>query len=209
MQLYFNFSLLFYSKFIFIPIIIMMKVFRINIFFLATIFAAVFLVSCSQEEKIYVNLESAFAEVLSRENSNLIPEQSGFIIYFDENFVLQKTEFTSELKEFEIIFQKGNIIPVLIEFNTNSLEKIYAGKLFPITDEFSVHSAFCSFVYQKLLRCSNENLKTSNDFCRFFNWNKFYESILKFENPFLLNSDFICNDIATNQFSAYSLKLTE
>lgn len=187
----------------------MMKVFRINIFFLATIFAAVFLVSCSQEEKIYVNLESAFAEVLSRENSDLIPEQSGFIIYFDENFVLQKTEFTSELKEFEIICQKGNILPVLIEFNTNSLEKIYAGKLFPITDEFSVHSAFCSFVYQKLLRCSNENLKTSNDFCRFFNWNKFYESILKFENPFLLNSDLICNDIATNQFSAYSLKLTE
>ncbi len=187
----------------------MMKAFRIYIFTLATIFIALFLVSCSQEEKFYVNLESAFAEVLSRENLDLIPEQSGFIIYFDENFVLQKTEFTSELKEFEIIFQKGNIIPILIEFNTNSLEKIYAGKLFPITDEFSVHSAFCSFIYQKLLRCSNENLKTSNDFCRYFNWKKFYESILKFENPFLLNSDLICNDIATNQFSAYSLKLTE
>ena len=187
----------------------MMKVFRINIFFLATIFVALFLVSCSQEEKFLVNLESAFAEVLSRENLDLIPEQNGFIIYFDENFVLQKTEFTSELSEFEIIFPKGNILPVLIEFNTNSLEKIYAGKLFPITDEFSVHSAFCSFVYQKLLRCSNENLKTSNDFCKYFNWKKFYQSTLKFENPFLLNSDLICNDIATNQFSAYSLKLTE
>ena len=187
----------------------MMKVFRINIFFLATIFVAFFLVSCSQEEKIYVNLESAFAEVLSRKNSDLIPEQSGFIIYFDENFVLQKTEFTSELKEFEIIFQKGNIIPILIEFNSNSLEKIYAGKLYPITEEFSVHSAFCSFIYQKLLRCSNQNCKTSNDFCKYFNWKKFYQSTLKFENPFLLNSDLICNDIATNQFSAYSLKLTE
>ena len=209
MQLYFNFSYIFYSKFIFIPIIMMMKVFKFYIFALATFFIAVFLVSCSQEEKFYVNLESAFAEVLSRENSDLIPEQSGIIIYFDENFVLQKTEFTSELKEFEIIFQKGNIIPILIEFNSNSLEKIYAGKLFPITDEFSVHSAFCSFVYQKLLRCSNENLKTSNDFCKYFNWKKFYQSTLKFENPFLLNSDLICNDIATNQFSAYSLKLTE
>lgn len=187
----------------------MMKVFRINIFFLATIFVAVFLVSCSQEEKIYVNLESAFAEVLSRENSDLIPEQSGFIIYYDENFTLQKTQISSDQREFEIICQKGNILPVLIEFNTNSLEKIYAGKLFPITDEFSVHSAFCSFIYQKLLRCSNQNCKTSNDFCRFFNWNKFYQSTLKFENPFLLNSDLICNDIATNQFSAYSLKLTE
>ncbi len=209
MQLYFNFSYIFYSKFIFIPIIMMMKVFRFYIFALATFFIAVFLVSCSQEEKIFVNIESAFSEVLSRENSDLIPEQSGFIIYFDENFVLQKTEFTSELKEFEIICQKGNILPVLIEFNTNSLEKIYAGKLFPITDEFSVHSAFCSFVYQKLLRCSNENLKTSNDFCRFFNWNKFYESILKFENPFLLDSDLICYDISINQFSARSLKLKE
>ena len=186
-----------------------MKVFRIYIFALATFFIAVFLLSCSQEEKFYVNIESAFAEVLSRENFDLIPEQNGFIIYFDENFVLQKTEFTSELKEFEIIFPKGNILPVLIEFNTNSLEKIYAGKLFPITDEFSVHSAFCSFVYQKLLRCSNENLKTSNDFCKYFNWNKFYESILKFENPFLLDSDLICNDISTNQFSARSLKIKE
>lgn len=187
----------------------MMKVFRIYIFSLATFFVVLFLVSCSQEEKFIVNLESAFAEVLSRENSDLIPEQNGFIIYFDENFVLQKTEFTSELKEFEIIFQKGNIIPILIEFNSNSLEKIYAGKLFPITDEFTVHSAFCSFVYQKLLRCSNENLKTSNDFCKYFNWNKFYESILKFENPFLLDSDLICNDISTNQFSARSLKIKE
>lgn len=186
-----------------------MKVFRFYIFALATFFIAVFLLSCSQEEKFIVNLENAFAEVLSRENLDLIPEQSGFIIYFDENFVLQKTEFSSELSEFEIIFPKGNILPVLIEFNTNSLEKIYAGKLFPITDEFSVHSAFCSFIYQKLLRCSNQNCKTSNDFCKYFNWKKFYQSTLKFENPFLLNSDLICNDIATNQFSAYSLKLTE
>ena len=187
----------------------MMKVFRINIFFLATIFVAVFLVSCSQEEKIYVNLESAFSEVLYASCVALSQSWRGIIIYFDENFVLQKTEFTSELKEFEIIFQKGNIIPILIEFNSNSLEKIYAGKLFPITDEFSVHSAFSSFIYQKLLRCSNENLKTSNDFCRFFNWNKFYESILKFENPFLLDSDLICYDISRNQFSARSLKLKE
>ena len=187
----------------------MMKVFRFYIFALATFFIAVFLFSCSQEEKIFVNIESAFAEVLSRETLDLIPEQNGFIIYFDENFVLQKTEFSSELSEFEIIFAKGNIIPVLIEFNSNSLEKIYAGKLYPITEEFSVHSAFCSFIYQKLLRCSNQNCKTSNDFCKYFNWKKFYQSTLKFENPFLLNSDFICNDIATNQFSAYSLKLNE
>ena len=187
----------------------MMKVFRFYIFALATFFIAVFLFSCSQEEKIFVNIESAFSEVLSREISDVIPEQSGFIIYYDENFTLQKTQISSDLTEFEIICQKGNILPVLIEFNTNSLEKIYAGKLFPITDEFSVHSAFCSFVYQKLLRCSNENLKTSNDFCRFFNWNKFYESILKFENPFLLDSDLICYDISINQFSARSLKLKE
>lgn len=187
----------------------MMKAFRIYFFTLATIFVAFFLVSCSQEEKIYVNLERAFAEVLSRENLDLIPEQNGFIIYYDENFTLQKTQISSDLTEFEIICQKGNILPVLIEFNTNSLEKIYAGKLYPITEEFSVHSAFCSFIYQKLLRCSNENLKTSNDFCKYFNWKKFYQSTLKFENPFLLNSDLICNDIATNQFSAYSLKLTE
>jgi hypothetical protein len=187
----------------------MMKVFRFYIFALATFFIAVFLLSCSQEEKIFVNIESAFSEVLSREISDVIPEQSGFIIYYDENFTLQKTQISSDLTEFEIICQKGNILPVLIEFNTNSLEKIYAGKLFPITDEFSVHSAFCSFVYQKLLRCSNENLKTSNDFCRFFNWNKFYESILKFENPFLLDSDLICYDISINQFSARSLKLKE
>jgi hypothetical protein len=187
----------------------MMKVFRIYIFTLATIFVALFLVSCSQEEKFIVNLESAFAEVLSRENLDLIPEQNGFIIYFDENFVLQKTEFTSELSEFEIIFPKGNILPVLIEFNTNSLEKIYAGKLYPVTEEFSVHSAFCSYIYQKLLRCSNQDFKTSNDFCKYFNWNKFCESILKFENPFLLDSDLICYDISINQFSARSLKLKE
>ena len=187
----------------------MMKVFRINIFFLATIFAAVFLVSCSQEEKIFVNIESAFSEVLSRENSDLIPEKSGFIIYYDENFTLQKTKIDSDFSEFEIKLQKGNILPVLIEFNTNYLEKIYAGKLYPITEDFSVHSAFCSFIYQKLLRCSFENIETSNDFCRYFNWNKFYESILKFENPFLLDSDLICYDISTSQFSARSLKLKE
>ena len=209
MQLYFNFSLLFYSKYIFKPIIMMMKTFRFFIFAFATLFVAVFLISCSQEEKFYVNIESAFSEVLSREISDLIPEKSGFIIYYDENFTLQKTQIYSDLTEFEIICQKGNILPVLIEFDTNSLEKIYAGKLFPITAEFSVHSAFCSFIYQKLLRCSNENLKTSNDFCRFFNWNKFYESILKFENPFLLDSDLICYDISINQFSARSLKLKE
>ena len=187
----------------------MMKTFRFFIFAFATFFIAVFFVSCSQEEKIFVNIESAFSEVLSREISDLIPEKSGFIIYYDENFTLQKTQISSDLTEFEIIFQKGNILPVLIEFDTNSLEKIYAGKLFPITDEFSVHSAFCSFIYQKLLRCSNENLKTSNDFCRYFNWNKFYESILKFENPFLLDTDLICYDISTNQFSARSLKIKE
>ena len=209
MQLYFNFSLLFYSKYIFKPIIMMMKTFRFFIFAFATLFVAVFLISCSQEEKFYVNIESAFSEVLSREISDLIPEKSGFIIYYDENFTLQKTQIYSDLTEFEIICQKGNILPVLIEFDTNSLEKIYAGKLFPITAEFSVHSAFCSFIYQKLLRCSNENLKTSNDFCRYFNWNKFYESILKFENPFLLDSDLICYDISINQFSARSLKLKE
>ena len=209
MQLYFNFSLLFYSKYIFKPIIMMMKTFRFFIFAFATLFVAVFLISCSQEEKFYVNIESAFSEVLSREISDLIPEKSGFIIYYDENFTLQKTQISSDLTEFEIIFQKGNILPVLIEFDTNSLEKIYAGKLFPITAEFSVHSAFCSFIYQKLLRCSNENIESSNDFCRYFNWNKFYESILKFENPFLLDSDLICYDISINQFSARSLKLKE
>ena len=123
-----------------------MKAFRIYIFTLATIFVALFLVSCSQEEKIFVNIESAFSEVLSREISDVIPEKSGFIIYYDENFTLQKTQISSDLTEFEIICQKGNILPVLIEFNTNSLEKIYAGKLFPITDEFSVHSAFCSYI---------------------------------------------------------------
>ena len=209
MQLYFNFSLLFYSKYIFKPIIMMMKTFRFYIFALATFFIAVFFVSCSQEEKIFVNIESAFSEVLSREISDLIPEKSGFIIYYDENFTLQKTQISSDLTEFEIIFQKGNILPVLIEFDTNSLEKIYAGKLFPITDEFSVQSAFCSFIYQKLLRCSFENIESSNDFCRYFNWNKFYESILKFDNPFLLDSDLICYDISRNQFSARSLKLKE
>ena len=209
MQLYFNFSLLFYSKYIFKPIIRMMKTFRFFIFAFATLFVAVFLVSCSQEERIFVNLESAFAEVLSRENSDLIPEKSGFIIYYDENFTLQKTKIDSDFSEFEIKLQKGNILPVLIEFNTNSLEKIYAGNLYPITEEFSVHSAFCSFIYQKLLRCSFENIETSNDFCRYFNWNKFYESILKSENPFLLDSDLICYDISTNQFSARSLKLKE
>ena len=209
MQLYFNFSLLFYSKYIFKPIIMMMKTFRFYIFAFATLFVAVFLVSCSQEERIFVNLESAFSEVLSREISDLIPEKSGFIIYYDENFTLQKTQISSDLTEFEIRFQKGNILPVLIEFNTNSVQKIYAGNLYPITDEFSVHSAFCSFIYQKLLRCSFENIETSNDFCRYFNWNKFYESILKFENPFLLDSDLICYDISTNQFSARSLKLKE
>ena len=89
MQLYFNFSLFFYSKFIFIPIIMMMKVFRFYIFALATFFIAVFLVSCSQEEKFYVNIESAFSEVLSREISDVIPEKSGFIIYYDERIKMK------------------------------------------------------------------------------------------------------------------------
>ncbi|MBQ1983635.1 MAG: hypothetical protein II232_03285, partial [Spirochaetaceae bacterium] len=77
-----------------------MKVFRFYIFALATFFIAVFLVSCSQEEKIFVNIESAFSEVLSREISDLIPEKSGFIIYYDENFTLQKTQISSDLSEF-------------------------------------------------------------------------------------------------------------
>ena len=59
------------------------------------------------------------------------------------------------------------------------------------------------------MNCSFENSQKTAEFCNYFNWNKFYENILKFENPFLLNSDLICNDIATNQFSVYSLKLKE
>ena len=160
-------------------------------------------------EDVTHNVEIDKGSKLVKDMVPITVKNDSIELYYDENFTLQKTQISSDLTEFEIICQKGNILPVLIEFNTNSLEKIYAGKLFPITDEFSVHSAFCSFIYQKLLRCSFENIETSNDFCRYFNWNKFYESILKFENPFLLDSDLICYDISTNQFSARSLKLKE
>lgn len=176
-------------------------------FYLALTFILSLMFSCSQEVKFVVDIEKAFYEVSTR-SENLL-QKSGFITYFDKNFNLQKIEFDSETQILELQNSKGNIVAVLIYFETNSLDYANSGMLYPIAQEFSVYSSFCAFIYQKLMNCSFENSQKTAEFCNYFNWNKFYENILKFENPFLLNSDLICNDIATNQFSVYSLKLKE
>lgn len=176
-------------------------------FYLALSFILSLMFSCSQEVKFVVDIEKAFYEVSTR-SENLL-QKSGFITYFDKNLNLQKTEFDSETQILELQNSKGNIVAVLIYFETDSLDYANSGMLYPIAQEFSVHSSFCAFIYQKLMNCSFENPQKTAEFCNYFNWNKFYENILKFENPFLLNSDLICNDIATNQFSVYSLKLKE
>lgn len=177
------------------------------------------LVSCSDDVKFIVDIEKAFCELSARnensseDNSEIsqknLPKKCGFVSYFDENFVLQKIEFDSSIEDLELQTSKGNIIAILIYFETSSLQYQYSGLFFPCITEYSVHSAYCAFIYQKLMNCSFESSKKTSEFCNYFNWQKFHQSILKFENPFLLNSDLICNDIATNQFSAYSLKLKE
>lgn len=177
------------------------------------------LVSCSEEIKFTVDIEKAFCE-LSARNENLsennsevsqknLPQKSGFVSYFDKNFVLQKINFDSSARNLELQTSKGNISAILIYFETDSMQYQYSGLIYPCITEFSVHSAFCAFIYQKLMNCTFDSSEKTSEFCSYFNWQKFYQSILKFENPFLLNSDLICNDIATSQFSAYSLKLKE
>ena len=102
--------------------------------------------SCSQEVKFVVDIEKAFYEVSTR-SENLL-QKSGFITYFDKNFNLQKIEFDSETQILELQNSKGNIVAVLIYFETNSLDYAYSGMLYPIVQEFSVHSSFCAFIYQ-------------------------------------------------------------
>ena len=118
-------------------------------FYLALTFILSLIFSCSQEVKFVVDIEKAFYEVSTR-SENLL-QKSGFITYFDKNFNLQKIEFDSETQILELQNSKGNIVAVLIYFETDSLDYAYSGMLYPIAQEFSVHSSFCAFIYQKLM----------------------------------------------------------
>lgn len=167
------------------------------------------LFSCSQDNSIIIDINSSFLEISNRENQLSNIKKRGFITYIDENHQFNNLPFSIDDNILEIKVIKGNIVPILLNFETDSLNFAISGFLYPIVCDFSIHSAYCSYIYQKILKGSDENIKISSEFCSYFNWYKFYESIQKFENPFLLDSDLICSDIATNQFSAFSLKLKE
>ncbi|MGP1587462.1 MAG: hypothetical protein ACTTHG_03890 [Treponemataceae bacterium] len=184
------------------------KFFLIFIFFSPAIIV-LFLHGCSQNELLCIDLNLAGYN-LGLKNSQII-NSKGKIIYINNEISLNEKEtfiqkeFTGFNQRFYICVPKNQITPVLVTIDSET--PLYSGFLFPFSNEFSVHGAFCAFIFTKLFTNSYENPQDIYKFCSYFNWKKFYEKILTYKDPFSLDSDKILSDIAGGNFSAHSIKL--
>lgn len=173
--------------------------------FLFIILSILFLLSCGKPEYLQIDTKQ-----ITKEN-NFTKANEGTLIYFSLDNEIIKEDFNDDNSVFSIETYKNNLIPVLLQYeNTNSsyCEKpTYCGILYPLITEYSIYSAFCSYIYVRILLGTTENLQSTQTYCRYFNWLRFYEKISEYEDPFLLDSDRICNDICSNEFSVYSIRL--
>lgn len=177
--------------------------FKIRLIFSNLLITILF--SCGKTEFLQIDTAQ-----ITKEN-NFTKQNEGTLIYCNINNEIIQENFNNENSIFFIETYKNNIIPILLKYeNTNPSyceNPTYCGIIHPIITEFSIHSAFCSYIYVRILLGSNENVATTQTYCRYFNWLKFYEKICEYSNPFLLDSDRICSDICNNEFSIYSIRL--
>ena len=132
------------------------------------------------------------------------------ILYIDENKNLTTLNFdeNSSVNPFYIRVHKNELTPLVIIFSDEkNLCDHYTGIFYPVCKEFSVHAGFCAYIYLQLLLNSNQKSEDIVEYCNHFNWQRFYEKVLTYENPFLLDSQRLCQDIARHNFSERSFKI--
>ncbi len=159
---------------------------------------------CSQNKTLTVDIASAAYECG-------IEDDSFKMSYIDcnDNFVSRNISSLSDINgEIALELQKNTITPLLIEFSSRDEEGNHQkiGFLYPITTEFSKAGAFCANIYFKLLLNSTESSEKIRKFCSYFNWNRFYEMVCDYDDPFVLNEEVMCHDIASGNFSSYSFR---
>ncbi len=165
---------------------------KINFFILLLLLIAV-LVSCSsffQEKDLCIS---------SPENGT---------IYYLENCIL-KTKHC--LKDSSLTFASQKItalyfIPDDINFTSgiNVIPEI-SGTIFPFQSNLDIWGGFAAQIYIRLILQSEKKIE-AYEYSQKFNWNKLINKIREYENPYELDMDKIICDIASRNFSAYSVK---
>ena len=160
---------------------------------------------CSQTQRLSIDISDTFYDCAQ--------EDVPFSIYYidrDSNFVVESVSARSEIgREITLEVSKNSLTPILIEFSNRDEHGFHpkTGFLYPITTDFSKAGAFCASVYFKLFLNSTDSRDQIRKFCSYFNWKRFYEKVCEYENPFVLDEELLCHDIASGNFSAYSFKI--
>ena len=169
--------------------------------------AILFSSGCSQNVILQVDLRSIAADFQAE-------DFSGKISFLEEDFSVKTVAF-SRCEEFGGVFSiktmKNDLSPVLVTIDTpdSIFRTKKVGFLYPITTEADKAGGFCAHIFIRLLTNSFEDSESVKRYCSFFNWNRFYQKVLTYDEPFLLDDDAICTDIANATFSERSFKMKQ
>ncbi len=129
----------------------------------------------------------------------LSDSSNGYIVYIDENNLVQKESYGSD-----IVLKKNRLTPILCY--TSDYDEKPLGCVYPFSTELDVHGGFAAWVVYKLLCCSNEEPSLVHEYLTHFNWKKFLEILRKYENPWILDQELIFENISDRTFNIYSVK---
>lgn len=86
------------------------------------------------------------------------------------------------------------------------LNNQHLGLIFPFSDEMQTSDSAASYIFFKILTCSNNSPDQSMEFCSSFNWQRLILSLSKYNDPYSLDLDAAAADIAQGTFTSKSLK---
>ena len=158
-----------------------------------------------------VEFELVFPDIAS-EFSDIITEYK--LLWLDENYnVQQKTLPISTKTEF-VRFSQNRTTPVLLfpliqgkEFFM-PLGTVYPfGKIENGRINLSQEAGFAALILHKILSLSSpQSIEEKENFCSFFNWDHFIESLEKHKPMYLLDEEKIITGICSGTMSASSIK---
>ncbi|MCR4789646.1 MAG: hypothetical protein K5839_01050 [Treponemataceae bacterium] len=170
-------------------------------------FSLLLLNSCSNLEEIEIDLSQACKDC---QNDNSFQAERACFLYLAPDYQLKSLSFApgqNFTQPLKIKLAKNQLSPLLCVFQDSSSRENYSGFLYPFSCDFSLHGAYAAYVFIRLLQGSYSENEKSCLFLSYFNWKRFCQKIEEYENPFLLDTDYLCQSIAAKTFSVNSFRL--
>lgn len=177
--------------------------FAVSVIFVIILILLLAARSCSNQESVLVDLKCARCDCLKQ---CISLDNNVTVSYIDSDCNYHNHCCNvNETASFVLFTEKNCVTPFLVTTtDTETGCEFYTGFLYPFSTEFSIHGGFCAWIYIKLFQNSFQSKEEIVQFCSFFNWKRFYEKILSYDNPFILDDEKICSDIAARNFSVHS-----